>query len=131
MPELLAALLRKESRNSKSLVVPLVQMMNVFPLAGFSAVVSPRITPSFTLHSRGSPSQPVRSLPLKSDCIPGSSGGAVGASAARTKVGTKTAARTAIFRIMIFSRDVRRVDHSLRKGAGECESRNDLGGDAV
>src|SRR5438552_320228 len=55
----------KEQRNSKSLTVPLVQIRNVLPLAGFSGVVWPVIAPSLTDHNRGSPIQPVRSLPLK------------------------------------------------------------------
>src|SRR5688572_18620187 len=76
MPELFVALQRNESRNSKSLTVPPFQMTNVFPIAGFSSVVSPRSTPSFTLHSRVSPSQPVKSRPLNSDRISPVSGGA-------------------------------------------------------
>lgn len=85
MPELLLALERNESRNSKSFSTPSFQIMNVLPLAGFSAVVSPRNTPSFTLHSLGSPSQPARSLPLNNARISDGSAGAVrGASAARS-----------------------------------------------
>jgi hypothetical protein len=56
--------MRKEQRNSKSLVVPFVQIKNVFRFAGFSAVVSPLITPSLNVQSSGFPVQPVRSLPL-------------------------------------------------------------------
>src|SRR4051794_27088301 len=63
-PELLAALQRNFSRSSKSPAVPPFQMRKVLPFAGFCAVVSPRMTPSFTDQSRGSPSQPARSLPL-------------------------------------------------------------------
>ena len=43
---LFAALQRNDRRSSKSLVVPSFQMRNVLPSAGFSAVVSPRSTPS-------------------------------------------------------------------------------------
>src|SRR5947209_3399262 len=79
-------------------------MMKVLPLAGFSAVVSPWMTPSFTLHSRGSPSQPVRSLPLKSDCAPLGSGGVVrGASAASTVRANDDAVNKSNERIMILS----------------------------
>src|SRR5690242_20239853 len=88
IPELFVALQRNDSRNSKFFVLPSFQMMNVLPLATFSAVVSPCSTPSLTLHNRGSPSHPVRSLPLNSTVMPAVSGGAVaGESAAvlRTK----------------------------------------------
>src|SRR6185312_608996 len=104
MPELLAALQRNESRRSKSFVLPPFQRMKVLPLAGFSGVVSPRIAPSRTLHSRGSPSQPVRSRPLKIDCIPAGSGGAVaGASSANKAQGAERAPNRIKLRIMIFS----------------------------
>src|ERR1039458_1117723 len=63
-----------EQRSSKSLGVPFVQIRNVFPLAGFSAVVWPVMAPSLTDHSFGLPSQPVRSLPLKILAKPGSAG---------------------------------------------------------
>src|SRR4051794_8101853 len=82
MPELLVALQRNDRRKSKSLVRPSFQRINVFPAAAFSAVVSPWITPSFTDHSRGSPSQPLRSFPLKMRSIPAGSGGATGNSSA-------------------------------------------------
>src|SRR5580765_2903207 len=61
-----------EHRSSKSPTVPLVQIRKVFCLAGFSAVVWPVIAPSFTNHSFGCPSHPLRSLPLKIDSKPGS-----------------------------------------------------------
>jgi len=48
------------------------QMQKVFPCAGFSLVVRPRMAPSLTDQSRESPSQPVRSLPLKMRTKPGS-----------------------------------------------------------
>src|ERR1051326_4016625 len=54
----------KEQRSSKSPTVPLVQMRNVFPLAGFSTVVWPVMAPSLTDQSLGLPSQPERFLPL-------------------------------------------------------------------
>src|SRR5712671_863926 len=48
-------------------------MRKVLPcLIGFSAVVSPTIMPSWTDQKVGSPSQPVRSLPLKRDLKPSS-----------------------------------------------------------
>ena len=58
MPELAKPLLspgtsRKEQRSSKSAEVPLVQIRNVFPLAGFSAVVWPVMAPSLTDQSLG------------------------------------------------------------------------------
>ena len=71
IPELFAAVQRKERRSSKSFVVPSFQIRNVLPWAGFSAVVSPRMAPSLTDQSEGSPSQPVRSLPLKMRVMPG------------------------------------------------------------
>ena len=43
----------KEQRSSKSPTVPLVQIRNVFPLAGFSAVVWPVMAPSLTDQSFG------------------------------------------------------------------------------
>lgn len=76
MPELLAALHRNESRSSKFFVSPFFQMRKVLPLAFFSLVVSPRITPSLTAHRFVSPSQPLRSLPLKMEVIPFDSAGA-------------------------------------------------------
>src|SRR5262245_51765931 len=57
--------MRKEHRNSKSPTSPFVQIRKVLCLIGFSAVVSPTITPSLTDHSFGSPSQPERLFPLK------------------------------------------------------------------
>src|ERR1035438_3981326 len=96
----------KEHRNSKSPGVPLVQIRNVLPLAGFSAVVWPVMAPSLTDHnsglpshlgatsgffrgllsltdhSFGLPSQPVRSLPLKIPMKPCSAAGT------RTGLGT-------------------------------------------
>src|SRR5262245_15635333 len=96
MPELFVALQRNESRSSKSFGSPPFQIMKVLPLAGFVSVVSPWIPPSFTLHSRGSPSQPVKSLPLNSGCIPlGSGGASLGesiAKAAQAKAKRATAA---------------------------------------
>ena len=68
--------MRKLRRSSKSLTVPPFQMMNVLPLAGFSAVVSPRMTPSFTDQSRGSPSQLFSVLPSNRAVMPDGSGGA-------------------------------------------------------
>src|SRR5690349_16095972 len=65
-PSALFAVSLNEHRNSKSLTSPLVQIRNVLPLAGFSGVVWPVIAPSLTDQSRGSPDQPVRSVPLKS-----------------------------------------------------------------
>ena len=56
--------IRNEVRNSKSDGAPLVQIRIVLLLAGCSAVVWPTIAPSLTDHSRGLPSQPVRSVPL-------------------------------------------------------------------
>ena len=76
MPELFSVVQRKESRSSKSFVTPPVQRRKVLPSAGVAAVVSPWITPSRTLHSRGSPDQPSRSLPLNSAVMPAASGGA-------------------------------------------------------
>src|SRR5688500_353145 len=64
MPELLVLLRRNISRSSKSPAVPPFQTRKVLPLAGFSLVVSPRMTPSLTDQSLGSPSPLVRSLPL-------------------------------------------------------------------
>src|SRR5436305_15330962 len=49
----------------KSSTVPSRQIKNVFVLIVFSGVVCPTIAPSCTDQSRGSPSQPFRSLPLK------------------------------------------------------------------
>src|SRR6187200_1018912 len=76
IPELFVALHRNDRRRSKSFSVPSFQMMNVLPSALFSSVVSPWITPSLTDHRRVSPSQPVRSLPLKIGFMPAGSGGA-------------------------------------------------------
>src|SRR5437868_4757220 len=52
-------------------------MQKVLPLVGFSAVVSPRMTPSFADHSRGSPSHSERSLPLKMETMSAGTSGAV------------------------------------------------------
>jgi hypothetical protein len=111
IPELFVALQRNDSRNSKFLTVPPFQMMKVFPFAGFSAVVSPWITPSLTLHNRGSPSQPVKSFPLNSCCIPdASAGAATGASAASANEGTNKIANITRFRVISScSKEVRRV----------------------
>src|SRR5689334_2603909 len=80
MPLLFDALHRNDSRRSKSPKGRSLRMRNVFPLAFLSvSLVSPRIAPSLTDHSRGSPSQPVRSLPLNSRVMSFGSGG--GASA--------------------------------------------------
>src|SRR5215467_6327492 len=70
MPELakpasLLGSILKEQRSSKSPTVPLVQIKNVLPLMGASAVVRPRMAPSITDHSLGLPSHPERSLSLK------------------------------------------------------------------
>src|SRR5438270_5829647 len=79
-------------------------MMNVLPIAGFSAVVSPRSRSSFTLHSRGSPSHPLRSLPVNSVCMPLGSAGAVrAASAARTLQESPSTASQAYVRIIFIS----------------------------
>src|SRR5215212_4876147 len=75
MPEL-PFLIRKERRSSKSPTVPPRQMRKVFPLAAFSLVVWPRMTPSWADQSLVSPSQPLRSLPLKIGFISAGSGGA-------------------------------------------------------
>ena len=95
MPELLAALQRKESRKSKSFNSPAFQMMNVFPFAFTSGVVSPRIAPSLTDHKRVSPSHPVKSLPLKMDFMPA---GSSGRSCADTRSGDNANIREAIIR---------------------------------
>src|SRR6185436_3527121 len=47
----------------KSATLPSFQIRNVFSLSGTSFVL-PTIAPSSTLHTRVSPSQPERSLPL-------------------------------------------------------------------
>src|SRR4030042_889462 len=64
MPELPPSM-RNFILRMKFLTLPSRQTQKVLPLAGFSFVVSPWITPSLTDHNRGSPSQPARSLPLK------------------------------------------------------------------
>src|SRR5262245_39412065 len=64
--------MRKFSFNTKSRSWPPRQMRKVFCLAGFAAVLSPRMAPSRTDHNRGSPSQPVRSWPLKMATKPSS-----------------------------------------------------------
>src|SRR5436190_5335452 len=90
MPELFAALQRNERRRSKSFVTPSFQMMNVFPFAGLDSVVSPRIAPSLTDHSRGSPSQSARSFPLKSRRMSGGSAGGAAAANATWNAPTPT-----------------------------------------
>ena len=66
MPELFVLLQRYDSSSSKSFRCRPRAMRKVLPLAGSSSVVSPWITPSRTFHSPGSPSQPVRLVPLNS-----------------------------------------------------------------
>src|SRR5205085_10019657 len=53
------------SVNLKSLTLPSFQIKNVLFFSGTS-LVCPTIAPFSTLHTRASPSQPVRSLPLNS-----------------------------------------------------------------
>src|SRR5688572_25554493 len=68
MPELLSPTMRIVTRSSKSLAVPF-HIRNEF-VAGRPTSLVPTMTPSATVHSPGSPSQPVRSLPLKSGTKP-------------------------------------------------------------
>src|ERR1035437_657407 len=112
MPELAKPLLSpgvslKEQRSSKSLGVPLVQIRNVFPLAGFSAVVWPVMAPSLTDHSLGLPSQPVRSLPLKILRKPCSAAGTNTGWANRTA--PMRALNILLFIIFFYSRTIRQI----------------------
>src|SRR4051812_285999 len=101
MPELLEAFIRKASRRSKSFKVPFFQIRKVLPLAAFSLVVSPRRTPSLTLQSRASPSQPVKSLPLKRTLMSLASGGGVrDGSPAKTATERHSAVSRASWRYM-------------------------------
>ena len=52
---------------NRRLVAPPVKIMNVFPLVGLSLVVVLAIAPSLTVQNLGSPSQPLRVLPSKSE----------------------------------------------------------------
>src|SRR5690242_127766 len=65
MPELLPLCLIL-AVSSKFFTLPPRQMRNWLYGSGFSSVVTPVIAPSFTDQLSGLPSQPVRSLPLKS-----------------------------------------------------------------
>src|SRR4051794_8938539 len=77
MPLLFDALQRNDRRSSKSPNDLSLRIRKVLPLAFLSAsLVSPRIAPSLTDQRRGSPSQPVRSLPLKRGVMSFGSGGA-------------------------------------------------------
>ena len=80
-----------------------MQIRKVLPLALFSSVVSPWMTPSLTDQSRGSPSQPVRSLPLKRHFMSSDSGGAHWESAAIVGMAKERRARRVRVRIMVFS----------------------------
>src|SRR5947209_2207311 len=93
MPEL-PLLMRNVRRNSKSPGVPPFQIRKVFPLVGFSLVVSPRTTPSLKDQSFGLPSQPSRSL-VKRGFIPSGSGGAVGLTGSAATAPARVAARSA------------------------------------
>ena len=103
MPELFETLQRNESRSSKSFSQPSFQIRNVFPFALTASVVSPWMTPSFTDQSRESPSQPVRSFPLKIAFISSDSAGALIASAAKAGIVRRVESAKASERVIVVS----------------------------
>ena len=69
-PDATIALLTGSGNISTVFSVPPFQMRNVLSSTTFSGVLSATMTPSCTLQNFGSPSQPVRSLPLNSATKP-------------------------------------------------------------